>query len=157
MNGSIEIRQAREEDVPELAVLYSDSIRSVGLEYYEPDAIEAWAAFARSDGFRDFVLQNRTLVAEEKAGISGFGGIDHSGRIASLYVKPDRNRRRIGSTLLEALLDVGQASGVCEFRTEASEFSRPLFEKFGFEVVGTEVVEREGVRIERYRMERVDP
>jgi hypothetical protein len=43
---------------------------------------------------------------------------------------------------------------VRQFHAEASEFSRPLFEKFGFSVVETEVVNRSGVRFERFRVER---
>lgn len=158
MTRTIETRPACAEDVAELAALFAESVRSIGPEHYQPDAIEAWAAFAGSDRFSAFVLHNHTLVAEERAeGLSGFGGIDEFGRITSLYVRPDRSRRGIGSTLLRALLEIGQSNGLREFNTEASAFSRGLFEKFGFEVVGTEVVERAGVHIERYRMERGHP
>jgi putative acetyltransferase len=152
LTRKLRLRRARDTDVADLAALYADSIRRLGPEYYRPEAVEAWAAHALSHQFRDFILTNQALIAEDSTGTAGFGSIDGSGRIASLYVRPDRSRQGVGSTLLAALLDIGRAEGLGEFRAEASELSKPLFERFGFSVVASEVVEREGIPIERYRM-----
>lgn len=103
--GAVALREASDEDVPDLARLYEDSVRDLGPEHYRPEAVTAWA------------------------------------------------REGIGFHLLDAILRHARAEGVSHFRTEASELSRPLFEKFRFVVVGTEVVERAGVGIERFRME----
>lgn len=146
------LREVRESDLSELAQLYANSIRALGPEHYGPDGISAWAAFAGEDGFRDFVLDSTTLVAEDSSGILGFGGKDDSGRIVSLYVRPDKARRGIGSLLLDGLLK--QTGIPTRFWTQASALSRPLFERFGFEVVETELVERHGAQLERYVMER---
>lgn len=148
----LHLRHARAADVPRLAHLYADVIGALGPEHYPPEAVEAWAAFAGSEGFADFILVPRTLVAVEGDQVVGFGGIEETGRIASLYVDPRWSRRGVASRILEALLKGGRARGLTRFRAEASELSRPLFQRYGFAVVGTEVVEREGVRIERVRM-----
>jgi hypothetical protein len=39
--------------------------------------------------------------------------------------------------------------------TEASEFSKPLFEKFGFETIEVEHMVQKGVEFKRYRMQRM--
>lgn len=148
----IAIGPAREEDVPGLARLYGASVRALAPEHYAPDAVEAWAAFSDDPGFRDFILNADTLVAEDATGLVGFGGVEGSGRIASLYVRSDRARQGIGAQLLEALLL--RPERPMRFWTEASALSRPLFESFGFTLAETEVVERRGARVERYLMER---
>jgi putative acetyltransferase len=146
------LREARESDVPDLARIYAASIRELGPEYYSPEGIEAWAASAEETRFRDFVLGPHTLVAEDASGPVGFAGMEKTGRIASLFVRPDRARQGVGSQLLEALLRRPEAP--TRLWTQASELSRPLFEKFGFTLVETEVVERRGAELVRYVMER---
>jgi putative acetyltransferase len=151
LSGGV-LRRARESDVSELARLYSASVRALAPGFYPPESVIAWAAFAEDPGFRDFVLAVDTLVVEDSSGLIGFAGLDQSGRITSLYVRPDRTRKGVGSRLLSTLL--GSSPRPLRFWTQASTLSRPLFERFGFVVVETEVVERHGAKLERYVMER---
>ena len=44
------------------------------------------------------------------------------------------------------------ADGVMSLRTEASQFSRPLFERYGWRVVAPETITIAGVSFERYLM-----
>ena len=81
-------REAREEDVPELARLYSDAVRAAGPEGYTAAEIDSWAGFSEEDGFQPFIRECLTLVAEDDTGIVGFSGIDGSGLIRSVYVRP---------------------------------------------------------------------
>lgn len=146
------LREARESDVAEMARIYAASIRELGPEYYSPEGIEAWAASAEEAGFPDFILGPYTLVAEDASGLVGFAGMEETGRIASLFVRPDRARQGVASQLLEALLRRPEVPR--RLWTQASELSRPLFERFGFTVAETEVVERRGAELVRYVMER---
>ncbi|MEJ2542207.1 MAG: hypothetical protein P8188_19960 [Gemmatimonadota bacterium] len=50
-------------------------------------------------------------------------------------------------------MERGRGRGNEVLRTEASELSRGLFERFGFVVVEEEVVERGGIQIVRHKME----
>ena len=63
----------------------------------------------------------------------GIGGLEKKGRISSLFVSPGCMRRGIGSALLTRLLEEAESRNMGQLRTEASEFSKALFEKFGFE------------------------
>ncbi len=160
------LRTAIAADVPALAALYAEAVRSAGPAHYDATQIEAWAAFAdslpRSSGearFRSFVLAPLTLVAEDTvagdtSGIVGFAGLASGGHVTALYVRSDRMRRGIGSALLRALIERAEAQGIARLHTEASPFSRPVFARHGFVLDAVETVERRGATFERYRMVR---
>ena len=147
------LRRVEEDDVDRLATLYEESIEAEGPEHYDDAQVRAWASFAsRDDAFRAFVLEPHTLVAEDDSGIVGFAGLRTDGHLASLFVRADRVRTGVGTTLLQALLEHGEMEGIETFRTEASEMSRGLFERFGFQLDSVEVVERDGETVPRYRL-----
>lgn len=146
------LRPARPSDLPAVADLYRASVHAFGPAHYTPEAVAAWANSADDPAFRGFILDADTLVAEDASGIVGFAGLERSGRIASLYVRPDRVRQGIARRLLDALLS--RPGRPTRIWTEASAVSRPVFEKAGFDVVEMEVVKRRGVELVRYVMER---
>ncbi len=150
----MQLREATETDVPALAALYADAVRALGPKHYSPEQVEAWAVFAQEERFRVFVLQPHTLVAEDETGPVGFAGLKPDGHVTALYVRPDRMRQGVASILLRALLDHATEHGIGRLYTEASEFSRPVFERFGFVLDEIERVERRGAWFERYRMVR---
>jgi putative acetyltransferase len=152
---AMHLRTATEQDVPALAELYAGSVLALGPELYGKEQVASWAAFASdSDAFRRFVLEPTTFVAEDETGILGFCGIFDDGHIASLYVRPDRARQRLGTRLLEAALDYAARHGIEFVNAHASRLSHPLFLKFGFSTVRTEVAQRDGASFERYLVER---
>lgn len=149
-----EIREIEPEDLPAAAEIYRDSIRRAGREYYTAVQVDAWSSFADDEArFATWVDRATTYVAVEREGrVVGFGGLESRCRIASLYVAPDRQRRGVGSRLLAYLLERSREFG-CEFvTTEASEFSKALFETHGFSVVELETTEFKGVEFTRHRM-----
>jgi putative acetyltransferase len=157
----VRIREATAADVPALAALYADAVRSAGPAHYNAAQVEAWAAFADSlprssgeDRFRRFVLDPLTLVTEDDSGVTGFAGLAADGHVTALYVRSDRMRRGIGSALMRAVIERAKAQGIERLYTEASAFSRPVFARHGFRLDEVEVVERRGATFERYRMSR---
>ena len=153
--GSLSVREAIASDIPALANLFRSAALGAGPEYYTPHQVREWAAFADEDeAFSHFILKATTLIAEEDAGIVAFGGIEADGHIASLYVRPDRLRRGIGSALLARLVELAVERGIKRLYAETNLLSRPLFEGFGFEWIDTETVERGEALFERYIVER---
>jgi putative acetyltransferase len=150
----VRIREATAADVPALAALYADAVHSAGPAHYDTTQVEAWAAFADEERFRRFVLDPLTLVVEDESGITGFAGLAADGHVTALYVRSDRMRRGIGSALMRAVIERAEAQGIVRLYTEASAFSRAVFERFGFRLDEVEVVERRGATFERYRMSR---
>lgn len=146
----MKIRVAQASDVPELAALYSQTVRVHGGEHYTLEQTETWAAFALNQPhFRQFILNVTTFVAVDETGILGFAGMGGDGHIASLYVRHDGLRQGIGTALMKVVLEYGKSREMKRLYAEASCFSLGLFKKFGFQVYDTEIVERQGVEFKR--------
>lgn len=150
--GALLLRVATEADFPALAALYAASVRAVGPSHYSEVQVRTWASFAEGPAIRRWLREADLLVAEDETGPVGFAGLADDGHVTALYVRPDRMRRGVGGHLLGAVMARAAARGLSPLYTEASAFSRPVFERFGFETVDIETVERSGVRFERYRM-----
>ena len=152
---SFEIRAIQDSDLSALADIYRDSIISLGNDFYTPEQIAAWASFPDDiEAFRKWVTAPMTLVAIKSDGkCVGFGGLEDSGRISALFVLPESMRKGVGSALLKKLVSEAQLRGVFQVTTEASEFSKPLFEKFGFRVKNIEKTEFKEVAFTRYAMQ----
>ena len=149
------VRPVCESDLPELAVLFRQTVLINAPEHYTQSQTEIWASFASdADSFRQFILDANTFIAVEDSEILGFAGIDEAGHIASTYVRFDHIHKGIGSTLMQSVLAYAQRQRISRLYAEASEFSLGLFEKFGFRLYDTEVVERQGVTFNRYLVER---
>ena len=150
----VAIRLATAADVPALAALYAAAFRAVGPAHYDAVQVEAWAGFAAESRFRPFVLDPHTFVAHDTDTTTGFAGLKDDGHVTALYVHPHWMRVGIGSALMRAVVGHAERRGLGRLYTEASEFSRPLFARFGFTLDEVETVERRGATFERYRMSR---
>lgn len=149
------IRMANDTDILVLAELFNNCIKQIAPEKYSPEQVSAWAASAANqESFNKFIFEPTTFIAETNNLILGFGGVTTAGYLASLYVRGDRNRQGIGSRLLTHIIEYAGSNNCDRLYTEASEFSKPLFKKFGFEIYEEEKVERNGVVFHRYLMQK---
>lgn len=148
------VRAARPDDINALARIFRESVLQIEPGDYTPEQIAAWASFADdTDDFVAWINGATTLVAVDLHDeCLGFGGLEAQGRVASLYVAPDAMRQGIASDLLRRLMEEARESGLEWLTTEASEFSKPVFERLGFMVAEVECAEYKGVDFIRYRM-----
>lgn len=150
------IRLARDSDLPTLARLYQETIIQHGPQKYTFAQTQAWASFATdTEAFRRFILESTTFVATDETGIVGFAGIKAEGHVSSVYVRGDRLHQGIGSELMQILMAYAAAHQIPRLYGEASEFSLGLFKKFGFRLYDLEIVERKGVEFTRYLVEHI--
>ncbi|NND72559.1 MAG: GNAT family N-acetyltransferase [Rhodothermales bacterium] len=151
VNSSISIRPATLEDIPALREVFRSAVHQVAELAYSEEQAQSWAQFAEDPAFQNFIVNNSTVVAVQDQ-IVGFGGLGPDGHIASLYVAGNIQRAGVGSALLTHILQEARDRGERYVFVEASEFSRPLFSKFGFSLKEVETVERRGVLFERFVM-----
>lgn len=153
--GIAAIRPLRAPDVPRLAQVYRESIRHVGLRHYSPSQVTAWSALGDDmPAFREWLQAASTWVAEDDTSLCvGFAGLQVPGRIASLFVAPEFMGQGVGTTLVRHLLSELAREDVKVATTEASEFSRPVFERCGFRVTAVEHTHVRGVAFTRYVMQ----
>ena len=153
---AFEIRPVHPVDVPALADIYRSAILELGDTCYTPEQVSTWASFPEDgEAFHNWVLGATTLVAADSSGACmGFGGLEAPARISALFVSPGYMRRGVGSAILERLIAAADSHGVHELVTQASEFSKPLFEQFGFTVDHVEHTSFKKVAFLRYVMRR---
>lgn len=149
-----EIRAYARADLAVLRSIYAHSIRDLGESAYTEEQVAAWSSFSEdAEPFKEWIEDVSTFVAVSNDGACiGFGGLEASGRISSLFVTPAHMRTGVGSMLLQRLMAEAKSVGVVGVTTQASEFSKPLFEKFGFFVVEMEHTEFKGIAFDRYVM-----
>ena len=149
------IRKYQDSDLPALAKIYRGSIRHLGAECYTKEQVEAWSGFSEDiQAFDNWLKGATTLVAvDSENACVGFGGLEAHGRISSLFVSPEWMRKGVGSGVLGHLLEEAGSRAFSVVTTEASEFSRPLFEQHGFVVTEIEQTEFKGVKFTRYAMQ----
>lgn len=134
-----------------MAKLFYDTVHSVNAADYEPRQLDAWA-----DGQVDLEAwdasfrAHRTLVAEEKGELIGFGDITADGYLDRLYVHRLHQRRGVATALCDRLEQLADGPIV----THASITARPFFEKRGYRVVRRQQVERRGVLLTNFVMEK---
>jgi N-acetylglutamate synthase-like GNAT family acetyltransferase len=153
-------RPATPADVFTLAAIYRDCALRLGPLVYTPVQTRAWAASAEDEaGFRDYVLQADTWIAERVGDTRalGFCGVSRAGdvrEIHSLYVTPPMTRRGIGAAMLRRTLQRAEHEGATRFAAWATPFSKPVFLAAGFVLARTVQAPYRGVMFERYRVEK---
>ena len=155
LNMIINIRKYEHSDLISLAHIYKSSILQLGRQYYTEKQIAAWSGFADNiKSFEQWISKATIYVAENgNRQILVFGGIEGSGRISSLFVDPKATRKSVGKVLLSRLISIIKIRGIVKATTNASEFSKPLFEKYGFTVHNLGITSFRGVNFTRYDME----
>lgn len=150
----INVRAYSKADLQALRQIYISSIQELGHEHYSPDQIEAWAGFADdTDVFSSWLDSSIVFVAVDSHDTQlAFGGLELPSRISCLFISPHAARRGVGSLLVEHLLSLELDPTPTCFTTEASELSKPLFEKFGFRVKEIEHTKVSDVAFTRYAM-----
>ncbi|MBS1208490.1 MAG: GCN5-related N-acetyltransferase [Proteobacteria bacterium] len=135
--GSFSTRDYRPADAPALADVYRAAIRETGREAYTAEQCAAWAASADDTAAWAQRLQDNwvRVAVDEDEEIIGFGGIVMPGHIDLLFTAPEANRQGVASLILEDLLELAAAMGAKRITTDASNLSKPFFEKHGFKLV----------------------
>ena len=144
------------DDVPALAALYAACARELGPQLYNADQVAAWESFgADTQAFRDYILGATTWGAFDDVGglVAGFCGVDSTGEVRSLYVRPDLTRQGLGTRLLRHTLEQARQAGQARYTAWATPFSLPVFDRAGLRLVGTVREPFCGVSFERYRVE----
>ena len=133
-----------------LREIYADAIESQAPQLYSDQQVKSWAALAWLPGVLDQTLkQGSGWISGEDA---AFAMRYPQDRLALLYCRGRAARQGHGKALLERLEADAIADGVRSLCTEASQFSRPLFERYGWSLVAPETITIAGVLFERYRM-----
>jgi|TARA_B100000085_G_scaffold271681_1_gene285357 GNAT superfamily N-acetyltransferase len=137
-------------DAALLREIYADAIESQASELYSDQQVKSWAALAWLPGVLDQTLMEGSGWIS--GGDAAFAIRYPPDRLALLYCRGRAARQGHGKALLDRIEADAIADGVTCLRTEASQFSRPLFARRGWRLVAPEIITIAGVPFERYRM-----
>ena len=130
----IEIRKATHQDGETLCEIHVTSIHELGKSHYPETEIEAWSRGRTPDRYEKHIRERQVVVAQHRSIAVGFGTLDHTtGEILQLYVRPEYARKRIGTQILEELLNLARAAGLCEVRCISSLNARDFYVNAGFQ------------------------
>lgn len=133
------VRYARPGDAAALAALRAEW----GVESGEPDAEEFRETFRRWVG--EYALTHTAFVADDDGEVVGMAfladlprppsageGRRLHGDVQSVYVRPDRRARGIGTLLLERIVAEARRRGMTRLTVQSTSRALPLYERAGF-------------------------
>lgn len=131
------LRKPTEEDIPDLQILFRETVLHVNARDYTREEVEDWASCGESaEHMKDLLARNDYVAAlNERDEIIGFSSMNAEGYLHSLFVHKDYQQVGVGSLLLSAVEKRAWEYGVSEITSEVSLTARPFFEKRGYEVV----------------------
>ncbi len=180
----MEIRLFQPQDVPQIAQLFHDTVRSINLGDYTLEQVQTWAP--DDIYFRDWeqicakrftyvaVTHRKTSVEEiplatppsnqiitrtnppnqTKEIILGFGELEVNGHIDCFYCHRDYQRCGVGNGLFRAIELKAEELGIDRLCVEASITALPFFQRQGFTIIQAQEVTVRGCSFRNYSMEK---
>ncbi len=149
------LRAYQPDDLPHLARLFRDTIRTVNLGDYTPAQVAAWAPDTPDlERWRTKLAGEETVVAELAGEIVGFCSWEDSGYLDFLYVHQARQRQGVATGLYAAAESALRAKGLARVHTQASVTAQPFFLRQGFRLLRHQTVQVRGVGLPNAVMEK---
>lgn len=135
MLEDLEIREATQDDLPEITALFRDTIRTVNSRDYSDRQVDAWASGAEdSKKWLDRIKKFYFLVAELNNQIVGFSYLKSGYYLDGLYVHKDFQRQTIASKLLRIMESRVSMNGFETIKSDISITALDFFDSHFYEV-----------------------
>lgn len=154
--AKMQIRPIKKGDIPQIAQLFHDTIRSMNNKDYSEEQVKAWAP--DNIYFRDWekeCFKKFTFVTEKQKIITGFAELEKDGYIDCFYCHKDFQGQGVGKLLFQTLEDKARKLGLKKLTAEVSITAKPFFIKMGFSVQKEQTVSTRGVTFTNFKMQKV--
>lgn len=130
------IRKVQITDIPELNKLYKNTVLTVNRKDYTSEEVEDWTSCCDNiENWHQLLDEQHYVLAENEKGIMlGFGSINDSGYMHTLFVHADFQHQGIATLLYQYLEMYAKEKGAKRISSEVSITAKPFFEKQGFQV-----------------------
>jgi putative acetyltransferase len=133
MTAAIAFRPYLPSDAARCAAIFRDAIEFSTADDYDEDQRAAWAARADDEtAFGESLAKDLTIVATIEGFVVAFASLKGADQLHMLYVDPAAGRQRVGAALVDAMSRLAAARGAKRLTAEASDVSKPLFDRLGF-------------------------
>ena len=151
MLEDLEIREATQEDLPEITALFRDTVRAVNSRDYSDKQIEAWASAAEdTKKWQDRIKKCYFLVAELNDQIVGFSYLKNGNYLDGLYVHKDFQRQTIASKLLRIMESRVSMNGFDIIKSDISITALDFFDSHFYEVEKKQKKSMKGMVFDNY-------
>ncbi len=135
--------------------LFCETVHTVNRQHYTQQQLDVWAPETIDrKAWHQRLAQNISYVAEQTGVVVGFAELTDSGSVHMLYVHKDRQRMKVGRSLLQKLETEASRLNITHLTTEASITARPFFLRHGFHVVKKQQKQHNGLVFINYIMEK---
>ena len=125
----LKIRQATQEDIPEITSVFRDTIRAINSKDYSEKQIQVWASGANDLAkWEDRIKNNYFIVAENEDRIVGFAYLKNVNYFDGLFVHKDYQRQGIAIKLMRIIESKVITNGYEIIKSDVSITALPFFE-----------------------------
>jgi len=154
-NCDILIRSCTDNDIPQIARLYYDTVHKINSRDYSSEQINAWAPRVYNDAFwkrrfDDYMV----MVAEDNGQIAGFCELQYPGHIDCFYVHCNYQRQGIGKSLMTAIEEEAWRNDYRRLFSDVSVTAYDFFQQMGFRKVRKQERSYQGLKFKLYFMEK---
>lgn len=130
-HGAIEIRPAMPADVEEISTVVLRCLRETNAQHYSADIIASVIENFSPDKIAARFADRLVLVATAEGTIIGTASL-HGTWVRSVFVRPDRQKRGIGTGLMRAVEERAAAQGIRQISVPSSITAEGFYRGLGF-------------------------
>lgn len=152
----VQVREYEAADAAPLMALFHATVHAICRSDYTPEQLAAWSPESGQQValWKRRFESTKPFVAVAENGPVGFLELGADGHIDCLYVRHDRQRRGVGTLLLEHALANARRRSIRQLDAEVSITAVPIFTCHGFVTVRAQEVERNGHWLKNFVMKR---
>lgn len=154
-NNLVIIRKGNLQDLPEMLLLFQDTITTVCKEDYDTLQLEAWKSGTENkERWLNVMKEQYILVAESENKMVGFCTLDKGNYIDLLFVHKDYQHQGIASMLYKLIEKEALQQHQKFMSAEVSKTAKPFFESMNFKIIQEQTVNVKGVDLINYKMKK---
>lgn len=136
-SGGITIRALSEKDIPEMQMLFRNTVLHVNRKDYTKEETEDWASCGDDPAHWADLLSAHDFIAAwaDSGEMIGFASMNAHGHLHSMFVHQAWQGRGVATLLLAEAEAKARDYGVRTITADVSITARPFFERRGYQVI----------------------
>jgi putative acetyltransferase len=149
----MQIRRFKPGEETELWHLFHDSVRHIDTSLYTNAQLHAWSPDEVDMAkWRARMRHISPFVVEHEKRLIGYADMQATGYVDHFYVHHQWQRRRVGTLLMQILLEVAKQDAIDKLFADVSMAAKPFFASWGFDVEREQLVHIDKEVLKNYRM-----
>ena len=149
----MQIRRYKPGEEMALWHLFHDSVRHIDTSHYTAEQLHAWSPDQIDLGKWRAKFRNISpFVVEHEKQLIGYADVQATGYVDHFYVHHLWQRRRVGTLLMQIILEVAKQDAIDNLFADVSITAKPFFESWGFQVEKEQYLHIDREVLKNYRM-----